>query len=769
MQWSFDPVGGLWVAIALAVLLVATAWLVKPRGQAPLTRKQRSALIGLRLLASALLLFAWIRPTLITVKSEPLRSVLLLLTDSSRSMSVEDGLAGASRWKSATNQLDASRDAIVKIGEKNEVRAYHFGAKLQSAPIEEGAIKLPAMPEGDETAIGAALAELIDREAKSRLMGVVLLSDGAQRAIPPRDLSPLIATRRLAAEGVPLYAFAIGDRASRARSDLAIEDLVVSERAFAGAPLEASALLRTAGFPNRTAQVQLLWESRSNKEQIVDSIDMTIRPGVEVYPIDLTHTPLEAGEWKLTIRALSLEGETLTDNNEISTFVTVREGGIRVLYLAGASRIGGMPGIEQRFIRASLAASPDIVVGRPSEPFNYRRPRRDITGLLNEGKIDVIFVDDLDTDGLDRTSWNRVAELVEQGTGLVMIGGRHSFGPGGHRATRMADIFPIEMGRAERQTFGQPMRDDVHVAGPLQMVPAVPMGERHPTMQLDKTGRSAWLALPPLVGANRFDTARLKANASVLAIADSPNGVTTPILLAGQPGLGRVLAFAGDSTWRWVMAGQGEQHRRFWRQVILWLAKQEEDSGNPLRIELSSRRITPGSRLDVEATVRLPSQEEKTASNIRYEAKVLLPDGTSESLALPSTALRATSTFQTTQQAGDYTVEVEAFNNSVPNGGDSIGTAKSRFTVPRQDLELDRPAADPSRLARLAEMTSDVGGKSLAPEELPTLLEELAERELEEKQQITSRFTPWDRWYFFLLLVVVMSTEWGLRRRWGMP
>lgn len=768
MQWSLDPVGGLWVAIALAVLLVATAWLVKPRGQAPLNPKQRRILIGLRLVASALLLFAWVRPTLISVKSEPLRSVLLLLTDSSRSMSVEDGLGGASRWKTATSQLKASQDAIAKISEKNEVRAYHFGAKLASAPVDQGIVKLPVAPEGDETAMGAALSELIDREARSRLMGVVLLSDGAQRAVPPRDLSPLIATRRLAAEGVPLYTFAIGDRASRARSDLAMEDLVVSERAFAGAPLEASALLRTSGFPNRTAQVQLLWESRSNKDQIVDSIDMTIRPGVDVYPIDLMHTPLEAGEWKLTVRALSLEGETLTDNNEISTFVTVREGGIRVLYLAGASRIGGMPGIEQRFIRASLAASPDIVVDRPAEPFNYRRPRRDLTNQLDDQKIDVIFLDDLDTDGLDRKSWNRIAELVEQGAGLVMIGGRHSFGPGGHRATRMADILPIEMGRAERQAFGQPMRDDVHVAGPLQMLPAVPLGERHPVMQLDKTGSSAWRALPPLVGANRFDSARLKGSTSVLAFADSSNG-PMPILLAGQPGLGRVLAFAGDSTWRWVMAGQGEHHRRFWRQVSLWLAKQEDDSGNPVKIELSSRRIPPGSRLEVSASVRLPSREENAQSKVRYEASVLLPDGKKELLPLSGSALRATSSFQTTQLAGDYTVQVEAFDSTGSAQGKPIGSAKSRFTVPRQDLELDRPAADPSRLARLAEMTSDVGGKALAPEELPVLLEELAEQELEEKQQITSRFTPWDRWYFFVLLVAVMSTEWGLRRRWGMP
>jgi len=35
--------------------------------------------------------------------------------------------------------------------------------------------------------------------------------------------------------------------------------------------------------------------------------------------------------------------------------VTVRAGGINVLYLVGTKRIGGGPGAEQRFVRAAIA------------------------------------------------------------------------------------------------------------------------------------------------------------------------------------------------------------------------------------------------------------------------------------------------------------------------------------------------------------------------------------------------------------------------------
>ena len=49
-----------------------------------------------------------------------------------------------------------------------------------------------------------------------------------------------------------------------------------------------------------------------------------------------------------------------------------------------------------------------------------------------------------------------------------------------------------------------------------------------------------------------------------------------PLLISQMSGDGRVLAFAGDSTWHWWMRGFDAAHKRFWRQIILWLAKKDE-------------------------------------------------------------------------------------------------------------------------------------------------------------------------------------------------
>ncbi|MGL4513950.1 MAG: glutamine amidotransferase [Lacipirellulaceae bacterium] len=762
MQWNWDPVGGLWVTGGLALLLALLPLVAQPR-DAALTPGRRRLLVALRLGATLLLLFAWLRPTLVWVRSETQKATLVLLADDSRSMSVADSIDGQSRYAVLRRAVESSADPLALLARKQDVRAYRFSGGFDSMAIDRGRVALPDEPTGEATALGAALERALDDAGDGRLLGIVLLSDGAQRALPPLDASPLAVARRLAAEGTPVFAFPMGQRTTGAREDLAIEDLVASDSAFAGAPFEATVRLRATGFPNQTASVRLLWENPQGAVDPVDAARIELVPGIDSYPVTLRHTPTVAGEWRLTVIADPMEGETLTGNNETSAFVNVREGGLRVLYLVGATRVGGAPGVEQRFVRASLAASPDLVVDRVV--FDYRQPQQGLPPALRPGAIDVVVLDNLDSDALSRPAWQALTELVQDGAGLAVLGGTHSFGAGGYRSIPLESVLPVEVGRAERQLFGEPIRDDVHVKGPLRMVPSAPLGTNHPVMRLGS--RDEWSKLPPLDGANRLDRDRLKPNAALLAEAE---GSGAPLVVAGQPGLGRVLAIAGDSTWRWVLEGHDDAHRRFWRQAVLWLAKKEDTNDRPVYVELSGRRVQPGARLDATLGVNLPQRvganndDPQRAATIRYEARVVGPDGAARPLAVDGGRVRSTASVRETQAPGEYAVEVRALKGDTP-----LGEARARFVVPRVDLELDRPGAEPETLAQLADATSAAGGRVLAPEELPTLLEELARRDPDQKQEVVSRYTPWDTWPFFLTLVATLVAEWWLRRKWGMP
>jgi hypothetical protein len=779
MEVRIQPVVSMTVVVVVtAVLLGLLA--IRPR-HVQLLKRQWAALIGLRLAVVLLMLFALLRPSLVYTKVEPVAASLVMLVDSSRSMQVADSLGNKPRWDSVKQLLDGSAKDLATLSKKLSVSVYEFDSQSRKVAIENGKISLPAVANGDESAIGAAIGEALEHETNKRVLATLLLSDGAQRAIAPRDLPPQVAARRLAAENIPLYTFTFGKPGGRERADLSLDDLVTNETIFTDTPTEVRALLTANGYANQRAKVQLLWETDKGME-VVDAAQIDTGADGAAVPVALHYTPRKSGEYKVTLRVDPREGELVTTNNEVSTFVTVRAGGINVLYLVGTKRVGGGPGAEQRFVRAALAHSPDIVVER--RLINYEPMGVDITdvigrkgagsGASRESPPDVIILDDVDVQGLSVASWQAIAERVRKGMGLIMVGGYHSYGPGGFRESALADVLPINIGPAQRQAFGEPLREDVQLKGPLKMRPAEPLGVRHPIMQLEgaeaggqKSGVRAngngsagiWAQLPPLDGANGIGRNELKPNAQVLAESDDPQ--RHPILVAGQSGDGRVLAFAGDSTWHWQMGGFGEAHRRFWRQCVLWLAKKDEQTAGRVWIRLAGRRVVRGGR--VEFQVGAENAQGEPVETAQFDVSVQTPDGHGEPVRPTKTGTDWAATFRQTTKPGDYRITVKA-----KNGAEELGTAEARFLVPNQDLELDRPAAEPSLMAQLAETTKTAGGAALAPEELPELLKRLAEKPPELKQEVIAKVTYWDTWPFFLIFVGLIGTEWFLRKRWGL-
>ena len=493
--------------------------------------------------------------------------------------------------------------------------------------------------------------------------------------------------------------------------------------------------------------------------ETVDTQQVETGADDQAIPVVLHYTPRTPGEFKVTLRVEPREGELVTTNNDASTFVTVRKGGVNVLYLVGAQRIGGGPGTEQRFVRAALAQSPDIIVER--RLLNYQPTELDLHEELQHGKFDVVILDDVDAQALNIASWQALADRVHAGVGLMMTGGYHSFGPGGFRETPLADVLPLSIGPAQRQNFGDALRNDVQLPPPVRMRPAAPLGTRHPIMQIGAAddANAAWVALPPLDGANLIDRRELKPNAEVLAEADDVQ--QHPLLVAGQSGDGRVLAFAGDSTWHWQMQGFSDAHRRFWRQCVLWLAKKDLQTEGRVWIRLAGRRVVRGTRVDF--VVGADNAQGEPIGSARFDVAVLTPDSRSVDARPTKNGTQSTSTFRETDKPGDYRIKVTA-----RNGDKELGTAEARFLVPNQDLELDRPAAEPSLMAQLAEMTAAAGGKALAPEELPTLIKHFADAPPKLEEEIVAKVTYWDKWPFFLLFVALLGLEWYLRKRWGL-
>jgi hypothetical protein len=755
LSLQVEPVWS-WVfvaAVAAGLLAVLAAF---PPDRSRLSPAGRMTLLLLRLAAFLALVLCMLRPTLVAVRKAPQQGTVVVLADASESMTVADGPAGRTRWQEMVDALAAARPAARKLVASGDfdLAVWLFDREARAvAAVGDDLFPLSAwrdVPTADETAIGAALEDGLRATTGRQLAGVVVLSDGAQHAYAPRDLPPQTASRKLVDAGVPLWSVTFGQQRGEGQGrDAAVVNLAVAETVYLKNMLEVAGRVRLDGLAGREATVVLLAENAAGAmEEAARTRVRASGDGVEE-AVRIAWTPTALGERKLTLRVEPQEGEVILANNELSTFVEVIDGGLRVLYLEGALRV------EQRFLRRVLAASPDIQVDFEWIDATHRdRWPVDLARRLT-ADYDVFLIGDLDAAAVRPEDLRTMLGRIDAGSGLGMIGGFHAFEAGGWGSSPLGPALPFEPDRLARQSFEEPIRPGLHVEGAVRMLPDARFGSIS-VLRLgatDDDSRAAWEALPTLEGANRLG--RLLPVTKVLA--SSADGM--PLLVGREYGQGRVLAFAADSTWRWVMQGAGEQHRRFWRQFVLWLARQDDAEEDTLWLRLAQRRISPGTPLPFDAGLTRP--DGTAEAGVTLEAMLVSADGQQRPVRVGRQAGSFSGVIADCSEPGDWKLVVRA-----TKPGEGVPRERSaRFTVFRQDLELANPRANPLLMRQLAESTT--GGVRL-PEELPAVFEEIAARPPTFESQEQWSFAPWDTWPMFLAMAACLSVEWFLRKRWGL-
>ena len=772
-QLTFKPIfdSYMFVGVCAAVLVVALAFV--PRRQSVSLGRQITLAV-VRLIVVLLMLMAMLRPTLVYMEKQEQTATVAILLDRSESMSRDDMYDGTSRYEVMRRMMDEVAPKLRELNERLKIKIYTYADSLEQIELDEGPLELPLEPTGPETAIGAALEDAVRREAGGRIVAVILAGDGTQRTIGESSTPPQGPARRLAELGNPLYTITLGQSRGGPQSrDLALESPLAPRFVFEKNPLVVTGEVRVQGYANQNVPVQMLFEQKDGKMKTVARTTIRANEEGERVEFELSYSPPDPGEFKMMIRVEQQEGEQDKNNNDWDTLVTVRPGGLAVLYLEGQLRV------EQRFIRASLDASPDIQVdflylnhkkGRPAklDLSNYFAAKKEKGVAQPVGAYDVFILGDIDSAMFSAEELKQLAKRVENGAGLIMLGGHHSFAPGGYFDTPLADVLPIKMSKFDRQRFQDPIREKLHLKGPLKMAPTKRLGASHELMRLDEPSKNAaaWKSLPPLTGANWFKPTDIKRSASGI-LAETGGAKPQPLLVAGAYGDGRVLAFAGDSTWQWWMLDHETAHRMFWRQIVLWLAKVEPEDQGSVWIDLAQTNYRENQI--IEFRVGATSSEGDVVNDATFMAKVTLPDGSKRRVRLQKRSDHHKGVFPTGKAqtaglaAGDY--EIEA---TVEKDGKTLGVATVRFIVDATNREMDNAVADATLMQALADMTAEAGGRAIEPKDLAALLDQLAKLPAELEVEKEVKITYYDRPELLLLFVTLLGVEWFLRKRWGL-
>ncbi|MDO5113166.1 MAG: hypothetical protein Q4E67_02200 [Planctomycetia bacterium] len=711
--------------------------------------------VVLRWLVLGLLGWIWLRPVFLTTETQILPGTVLILADTSRSMGVRDESSGEeSRWERLRRAFGESSDALGRLSASVEVQVWGFSEKGVPVDEAEGKIAFPATPEGNQTAIGSAIQEMFLHYSDRRILGMVLASDGAQRSLPPRDLLPQTALARLRRQQIPLYTLTLGKSwVENPREDLAVVDFVAEQRIYLGNPLAMTAAVRVEGFAGKAIPVEL-WAERNgggNAEKVAQTAVKTERKR-EILPVTMAWTPEVAGEYKLWLRIPVQAGETSETNNELAAFVNVTEGGMPVLYLEGTFRP------EMSFLRRALDASPEIRM--ETLRCSGAASSRGVLGERLRQDYAVLLLGDVPAETFTTEEWETLREKVAGGMGLLTMGGLQAYEPGGYAGTALAEVLPMTMEPPEKQRFQKKISEYFQWDQPLMMIPTA-AGRQSGLLEMDSDSHRTeeiWKSLPVLEGANRWRG--WKPGATLLAEAPRKGREGIPLLLQQTYGEGRVLSLAADSTWRWWLGGFEDAHKRFWRQMILWLAKKETAVDGEIFIHLPQRRFSQEQEVHFQVGAKLSDGEtlvnrEGTRWNVTLEA----PDGSRTEIPLTAGSETMLGTAGKLPAPGDYTLTASVWYQE-----EKVGETQSRFLVWHEDLEMDNVQAEPQWMESLAVSS---GGRAVLPAELDDLWQELLEKrqDLRVEQNVV---TPvWDRWYWLATLLFLLCLEWFLRRRSG--
>ena len=734
------PVATLLIAVAAVAAVVGFSYL-RPRGRAGAL--DRSIMAVLRTCALGVIVLCLLQPTLVLRAVVPQRNFVGILVDDSHSMTLP-GEDGRPRGDFIADQLTPDGALMTALTERFAVRTFAFSSTT-------GRVDDPTALgfSGTRTDLANALDRVREDLSSVPLSGIVVMSDGADNGgrVMAESLVPLQAA------SIPVFTVGLGEETLS--PDVQLDRVQAPRSVLLGSAVMVDVMVSQRGFAGQTVALEVEDDGR-----ILTRQDVTLGRNGEPVVARVRLLADRVGPRRLVFRIPVAEGERVTGNNRRELLMDVQDTRQKILYFEGEPRF------EVKFMRRAIEDDENIqlVVLQRTAPDKFLRLDVDGATELQEGfpktreelfRYQGLILGSVEAGFFTHDQLLMIHDFVSQrGGGLLVLGGRHALAEGGYAGTPVADAIPVVLG----ETVSDPTR-------PLEVkVSPTPAGALHPAAQIAGPGEASadvWELLPPLTTVNPIQ--QVKPGATALLIGRPTGGsVSTPdqVVLAWQRfGRGRAFALPIQDSWLWQMHADvpldDQSHERFWQQLLRGLV---DGVADPVVVTLDREQVELGEPVCVTARVRDSTYIELNDAT----GKILItsPAGTERELPLEwsveDDGLYAASFIP--DQEGTWHLSAEA-----SRGGSVIGTDDGWVRVGPGDDEYFDAARRTALLERIAEQT---GGRSYTAATVDELPEDLQysgtgvtmveERDL------------WDMPILFLILIVLIGSEWAFRRRRGL-
>jgi hypothetical protein len=766
--------------------------------------KKRKVLAGFRYAGLLILMFILSGPVLELVLKGYVKGKVVILVDSSKSMTREDKYrrpedklvaahvlgevamtekdagrvsADAEKKMASTPRMELVRSMfqhpdiklLEKLQEKYDVEMWSFS---RATDMKRLGTDLPVLTskavddidaEGTVTEIGGAIRETLKRLKGQPLSAMVLVTDGGNN----RGEDPTAA-----AQDSPVRIFPIGIGVPESH-DVAIINVFCESKIFVDDLAPIYVRIKQHGFAGEQAQLIVSANGDEIKRQ-----NVTLRDTAEQNEI-IRVKPTKAGHftYKIEIKLANNETEDSEPNNNFKNReVDVIDQKINVLVLESDPRW------EYRYIKNSLLRDkrvsakiflkvPDAAeLSRANPAFLKEFPTRE-----ELFKFHVIIFGNMPNDGFftegDIDNLRRF--VMEEGGGIWFIAGKNNF-PDGYKDSKLEILLPVEFERntdvsaddEQQQPLTEPRRLMLTSEGRTHSVTRLDVG----AADSDDKNAEFWDLMPDVYWFHRATRPKLNAT-PLLVIADDKRGggasqrsETIPVLVSAYAGRGRVVYQAVADLWRMRYPQElgPDALERFHGHMVQYLGLPKL-LGRTARIEISTDKEEYGVGDRVRISSRVLTKKDLDYSTAEH-ITALITDVENESNQTqvdltPEPGQRGSFRGEMTPNApGKYRVTLKDEDDE---------KAGVEFNVIVPQVEMESPDMKKELLENLAKSSvrASDGGKAgiYLADQAGELVKDLNEsqRPMEERKENTL----WDAPILLILFTLFMGMEWLIRKR----